>query len=242
MIKFFRKIRQQLLIEKKTGKYFKYAIGEIVLVVIGILIALQINNWNEERKEKLHEIDILKQMKTDLEEVIQIGWKYPIYIREMSIKSSEIITNSLENNKSYHDSLDLSFAWIPATTIFMPRTSVYDNLKTIGFDIIDNNDLRNKYQQLFDFRYKLLELQFNEINIRIYNRFEDFYLDNFKEIEIQKNATPLDYESLRGNHKFLQMVKLNKKIKEQQLQLLAETKEEINSVIDLIVQELKYKE
>ena len=49
MIKFFRKIRQNLLMENKTGKYFKYAIGEIILVVIGILIALQINNWNSQR-------------------------------------------------------------------------------------------------------------------------------------------------------------------------------------------------
>ncbi len=47
MIKFFRNIRKTLLTEGKTSKYFKYAIGEIVLVVIGILIALQINNWNE---------------------------------------------------------------------------------------------------------------------------------------------------------------------------------------------------
>jgi hypothetical protein len=51
MIKYFRKIRQNLLMENKTGKYFKYAIGEIILVVIGILIALQINNWNENRKQ-----------------------------------------------------------------------------------------------------------------------------------------------------------------------------------------------
>lgn len=47
MIKFFRHLRQRLLSEGKTGKYFKYAIGEIILVVIGILIALQINNWNQ---------------------------------------------------------------------------------------------------------------------------------------------------------------------------------------------------
>lgn len=49
MIKFFRKIRQTFLIEKKIGQYLKYAVGEIILVVIGILIALQINNWNEGR-------------------------------------------------------------------------------------------------------------------------------------------------------------------------------------------------
>ena len=50
MIKFFRKIRQRLLTENKFSKYLIYAIGEIILVVIGILIALQINNWNENRK------------------------------------------------------------------------------------------------------------------------------------------------------------------------------------------------
>jgi hypothetical protein len=52
MIKFFRKIRQQLLTENKFSKYLIYAIGEIFLVVIGILIALSINNWSEQKKEK----------------------------------------------------------------------------------------------------------------------------------------------------------------------------------------------
>ena len=52
MIKFFRTIRQKLLSEGNTGKYLKYAIGEILLVVIGILIALQVNTWNEKRKLK----------------------------------------------------------------------------------------------------------------------------------------------------------------------------------------------
>jgi len=52
MIKFFRKIRYNLMSENKTGKYLKYAIGEIFLVMIGILLALQVNNWNEERKRQ----------------------------------------------------------------------------------------------------------------------------------------------------------------------------------------------
>ena len=71
MIKFFRKIRQNLIMESKTspperrsraGKYFKYAIGEIILVVIGILIALQINNWNEERKWQLNDLQLCDEL------------------------------------------------------------------------------------------------------------------------------------------------------------------------------------
>ena len=59
MIKFFRNIRKRLLSEGKTGKYFKYAIGEIVLVVIGILIALQVNNWNEKRIKLYNEKNLI---------------------------------------------------------------------------------------------------------------------------------------------------------------------------------------
>ena len=65
MIKFFRKIRYNLLSENKTGKYLKYAIGEIILVVIGILIALQINTWNEQRKERAKEQVLLQQLRED---------------------------------------------------------------------------------------------------------------------------------------------------------------------------------
>ena len=53
MIKFFRKIRYNLMEQNKTGKYLKYAVGEIVLVVVGILIALQINTWNETKKSNI---------------------------------------------------------------------------------------------------------------------------------------------------------------------------------------------
>ena len=67
MIKFFRKIRQETLTENKFGKYLAYAIGEIVLVVIAILIALAINNWNESKKEKVLEKKVLIELKKSLE-------------------------------------------------------------------------------------------------------------------------------------------------------------------------------
>jgi hypothetical protein len=70
MIKFFRKIRQNLLSEGKTGKYLKYAIGEIVLVVIGIMIALQVNNWNIENTDKDKEAKYLSNIVLDLKKDI----------------------------------------------------------------------------------------------------------------------------------------------------------------------------
>lgn len=76
MIKFFRTIRKDLVKKNKTVKYFKYAIGEIVLVVIGILIALQINNWNEQRKDRVKEQVVLKKLQADfLSNLVQLEEK-----------------------------------------------------------------------------------------------------------------------------------------------------------------------
>ena len=83
MIKFFRHIRQNLLMENKTSKYLKYAIGEIVLVVIGILIALQINNWNENQKLKKEETKLLNALIIEIESNIAIV--------DTSIKENDII-------------------------------------------------------------------------------------------------------------------------------------------------------
>jgi hypothetical protein len=66
MIKLFRNIRQKLINEGKTTNYLKYAIGEIVLVVIGILIALQINNWNEGRKDRIEEKKFLTRFEVEI--------------------------------------------------------------------------------------------------------------------------------------------------------------------------------
>ncbi|WP_223033784.1 DUF6090 family protein [Hanstruepera marina] len=86
MIKFFRNIRKNLLNEGKTSKYFKYAIGEIVLVVIGILIALQINNWNENRKLENSKHKLLLALKNEL---VNNKNELEIYFHNLNISNSK---------------------------------------------------------------------------------------------------------------------------------------------------------
>ena len=89
MIKFFRNIRQSLIMENKTSKYLKYAIGEIVLVVIGILIALQINNWNEDKKLKKEENKLLLALLEEIES--------NIYSVDITIKDNDTILKESTN-------------------------------------------------------------------------------------------------------------------------------------------------
>jgi len=97
MIKFFRKIRQNLLLEGKTGKYLKYAIGEIILVVIGILIALQINNWNENRKIDQKRKNYYNQLIVDLNNDITYS-KTLISAFEVDLKQYEDYKNTFKNS------------------------------------------------------------------------------------------------------------------------------------------------
>jgi hypothetical protein len=106
MIKFFRKIRQNVLSEGKNGKYLKYAVGEIILVVIGILIALQINNWNQANSDEKIANDyitnLLTELRSDLDYFDQLLAKnkeQKTYIDEIIIAlNSEKVTSSQEED------------------------------------------------------------------------------------------------------------------------------------------------
>mgnify|MGYP000981554803 CR=1 FL=1 len=88
MIKFFRRIRYNLMEQNKTGKYFKYAIGEIALVVIGILIALQINNNNEAKKDRAFELKMLKELSIALKSDINYISNHAVGYRIAEVEKS----------------------------------------------------------------------------------------------------------------------------------------------------------
>ena len=132
MIKFFRQIRKKLLSENKFSKYLLYAIGEIVLVVIGILIALSINNWNDLRKDKFKEHVILKQLKEEYAANLeQLDGK--IQLRKKIIQSGLISLSYMDAPKTVQ--------W--DSTIFHLSNTIFDpTFDPIQNDLIISGNIR----------------------------------------------------------------------------------------------------
>ena len=130
--------------ENKTGKYFKYAIGEIILVVIGILIALQINNWNEDKKITSTELDILKVMKRNLNSDLRdMDGNIKFYMVRQN--AAQVVLKSLDDSLYKNDSLSFCYANLGLSPFFIETTSAYENLKSIGFEIIKNDSLKREH-------------------------------------------------------------------------------------------------
>ena len=104
-----RKIRMSLINSDQSKKYLLYGLGEITLVVIGILIALQINNWNQDRIERNTELEILKGMQNTLRSDL-IDLERHMRYNAISNRSTQIILEHLERDLPYHDSLSVHFA------------------------------------------------------------------------------------------------------------------------------------
>lgn len=139
-MKFFRKIRQRLLSENRFNKYLLYAIGEIILVVIGILIALQINNWNEAQKDFAREQEILIQIKEDYEANLE-QLENKIGMRDSIIAASHYILKSIDGEfKLHEDNLVIKLCQIAVDPTFDPIEN--DLIASGNIRLIRNKELK----------------------------------------------------------------------------------------------------
>ena len=237
MIKFFRKIRYELMSSGKASKYLKYAIGEILLVMIGILLALQVNNWNESRLERKEEIEILKEVKNAL--IYDLNEAFPS-LRERAISRRDLSNKLLEdvkNRRPFNDSINFNF--LAAGETFRPSYTAYKALESKGIDIIKNDSIKYGIIQIYDSDYVHLKLRLERnsfANLRDFNR--PFLFENFKLDETEK-YTPIDQEALLDNHKFKLNLFRTRGSDQATLNQLSNLEQNIKKLIDLIDQEIQ---
>ena len=195
MIKFFRKIRQKLLSENKFSKYLIYAIGEIILVVIGILIALQINNWNENNKLEAKKQDYYQQLLADLRKDKEFSTKtikqFNKLREEYDNYRNEFYSKNLTVKEVYEKLLNLNFESVSIT--FSSNTT--ETLQNSGEMVLIPSEIRNKLIDLKNFQNTIKanslanNLQKNNITQKVFSLFGNFDLQ--KRVASQKDLESL---------------------------------------------------
>lgn len=209
-MKFFRTIRKKIISENKSiiwnTNYFKYAIGEIFLVVVGILIALQINNWNESRKIRAQESNILSSIHSDLKSCkkeLDIGAESSVLLGNRC----KMIAKYIDDDLPYNIELDTAFSTL--TNWFSPffSYSSYETLKTKGVSLIQNKQLRENLVFLYERSLPFITDDYDQffwayaqnVSLPLTNKYVEKKLTTGL-------AQPNDFEKLKENIEFKNML------------------------------------
>ncbi len=248
MILFFKRIRQKLLINKKFGKYFLYAIGEILIVIIGILVAVEVNNSNETSKNKSIEISILKALKEELQDDLATLQEEDLPLLKEVLVSSDIIANHIEKDLPYNDSLAYHFLASFYTTHIIYNKGAITTLRSIGVNIITNEKLRNQIIRLYDEEFDFLDYQgvsqdnyhTHVRNFILFNRFDELSFDDPMTVaEYDGELVPLDFDGLKNDSDYLFHLQSYKNLTSLYLGIFIKTESSISEVISSIEEELK---
>ena len=207
MTKLFRKFRQNILFEGKNGRYLKYAFGEVILVVIGILIALQINNWNENRKDRIIEKEILTELiataKSNHESLLKglKSW-------ESTTKSLNLIMQVIDQRLPYADSLAGYFKEAHrkrGNNLNGLNFSGYKSLENRGYHLIRNPELRKEIINLFEQTLSRLSATNNQVDIDNGSFYYEYIAKNFRLDD--KGHIPHSYQNLLNDPFYYSILK-----------------------------------
>lgn len=228
----------------KTSKYLKYAIGEIILVVIGILIALQINNWNEKQKSYNLETKLLNEMKTSIER--DIGRTNGLLGGRAKVKRKSIATllDNLLGEEEVADTVLLrDFFSSTLTLSFSYDKGPYESLKSVGLDKITNDSLRGKIVRFYEVTLPLAVI-FVDYNKDIHNNkravLKERLFDKYYEKEdgkwTIKNST--NFEVIKRSKDFKELIYMEQHVADNYIGRLERVKSQLQNMLSDLNTEL----
>ncbi len=209
---------------------------EFVLVVVGILLALQIENWNQDRQDRRLEKTLLKEMHANLQSDLQ-DVEYNIAYNQAFHRSTQHVMEYLESDLPYHDSLSFHFSRLTPGTIFVANTSAFESLESIGINLIRNDSLRQQitflYSAVYSYTRKLEDIVINntlfELNTKLVMRVKPDGPDR---------TVPLDPGGLKGDNEFFSTLATSDQLIGFQIDSYQRTRGRIMELITNIEKEL----
>jgi hypothetical protein len=231
MIKIFNKIKQKLLSESKFNKYLIYAFGEIILIVIGILIALSINNANDSKNQRQKELTLLIEMRQNLQTDIK-DLDFNIQGSAKRIQANEIILKALQERVPMHDSLKPYYGNIIGNFQLSSNTAAWENLKSVGLDLVSNDSIRNSISNLYTVKYTYLDNVTKGVDDgHQWNTLYPQFLDLINIEQFWVSAEPVSHVALMDNRKFQETLKMNLFIRNFMLKQYKTVHNDVNSLL-----------
>ena len=195
-----------------------YAIGEILLVMIGILLALQVNNWNESRKAKKIEEALLEEIKMGIENEI-IDMEFNRSYLEKARSSQKTIIEWLESDRPYSDTLCYHFSRALSYTFFIDQRGPYETLKSLGMYHISDKQLKNNVTKLYEIYYDTyiknkndymgyIKKNTSELLGSYFDKTEVYVIeDGILERPIHGCVTPISIIEIKRNYEYKHFIK-----------------------------------
>ena len=202
MLKFFRQIRRNLFSQNKTSSYFLYALGEILLVVVGILIALQINNWNEQKQLDKAIIAGLKEVREDLvKDTIRLS--SIIQAKKLDLEAQKRVINVLQGevqvSDQFYRDLGRVLLWRETTIL----SNGFDLIKEIGLNNLNDKELRNQLVALYGEGHDVVLGEFEDDEQEFKEMLLPYIRHHFKDWKYGQKGIPHSVDALLNDAYFL---------------------------------------
>lgn len=213
MMRFFRGIKSNFVQNGKAGKYLAYALGEIVLVVIGIILAVQINNWIENKKRQDLQIEILQEIRKNLEgDLFEINEELENYVLMQQYDSSLLAAHQqdlpfTDTSAQYAYTLEIS-------SHMNPTLSGYELLQSKGIDLITNDSLRIALTDLYE-RWYTYYMKYESERITVVQTIVKPYMTkNFYQVTDTtffegRKRVPVNPSALRKDPEWVSLIQTN---------------------------------
>ena len=201
MLRFFRHIRQRLFLEGKVSRYIGYAVGEIVLIFIGITMALAANAWWENKQLRKEESSILSQILITLESDLE---SLQLRLERVEEKSKGIndLLEHIEARKGFHPGLVEQFSMLGSFERIVINSASFEDLKNRGLKLVSEPDLRLQLIQFFE---NNRTIWMDRVALDVDQRID--FVQPYMRTHFKWRGTPIDYEQLLGDYEFLYILK-----------------------------------